>query len=124
MSVTLIISSGVLVVDDFAPWSPIQVVTRGSSASPGQITRDSAWNVVSCVSSGDRVQLPADAQIGDVYEVYDGDWASPGGCVLLLPSTSERVFTGFNPPQTETFVPRTIRKLSSVAWGVATDNNA
>ena len=116
MSVTLTISSGVLVVENFVPWPNVQSLTAGLSSAPSQITRDGPWTIVSVTGSGDTVQLPASAEVGDLFEVYDGDGAKPNGRNVILPSTGERIGTGVGSAG-EALIPRILRKLSSTRWG-------
>ena len=113
MAITLTISSGVLVVEDFVPWSGIQSVTAGTSASPGIITRDSAWTVVSASGVGpptqNRVQLSSAFQTNDLVEIYVVPGS--GSVQVQVSSGSETLETGVIVADVGTY-----RKTTSSTW--------
>ena len=114
MAITLTISSGVLVVEDFAPWSPsIQNVTAGTSANPGIIARDSLWTRVQVSGAGFpneyRVQPSSAFQTHDFLEIHVAPGS--GGMAFQVSSGSETVeglsaVNGFGP----------FRKTTSSTW--------
>lgn len=117
--ITLIISSGVLEVDDFPVWSSLQSVSAGSSGSPGSIARSAAWTIV-MVNSGPRVQLSSGFQIGDYVEIYS-DIASMGTNAVQVSTASEAIIQAGNGSYAYAVsLPKVLRKVSSFEWATQT----
>jgi hypothetical protein len=133
MSQTVTIESGTVVIDVAAPTT--QLVTAGTSSAPTVINRDGALTVAlvsgvvvpspDCANglfdnTQSYVQLPSDASVGDVVEVYDlrpplADHCGLtwGGSTVLLPSGETLINEEGSSDSAGVY-----RKLTSTQWGL------
>lgn len=121
MSETVVVSSGSLTVD-ISPPSVQSVAGSTDSGSPTSISRDGQLTIVQVEATTDHtyVQLPGDAEVGDVVEVWitspSTHYSGSPGVVTVYPPASQYFVWSRNGGNTSAPGPSTFRKLGSDAW--------
>lgn len=96
-----------------------QAVTSGTVSSPGVITRDGALTIVLAAENTSPttsfIQLPPDASVGDVVEVYPTPDESGGGwSINVVPASTDHFW--FSGESSGVGAPSRFLKIASDAW--------